>query len=77
MRFGAPKEDARFWRELAKVEHFDPARSLFVDDSLPRAACRARGRHGPDLCGAAARQLGGRRAHSRNFPAVDAVAELL
>jgi putative hydrolase of the HAD superfamily len=31
--FGAPKEEMQFWRELAKVEHFDPARSLFVDDS--------------------------------------------
>jgi HAD superfamily hydrolase (TIGR01509 family) len=32
--FGAPKEHPRFWSELAKVESFDPARSLFVDDSL-------------------------------------------
>jgi len=41
--FGAPKEDARFWSELSRVECFDPARSLFVDDSLPvlRAARRA------------------------------------
>jgi len=74
--FGAPKEHENFWRELAHVARFDAARSLFVDDSLPvlRAARRAGiGRivavRRPDSGGAP-------RAHEE-FPAVDAVAELL
>ncbi len=33
--FGAPKEDARFWPALAARHPFEPARALFVDDSLP------------------------------------------
>src|ERR1700676_3736381 len=42
--FGAPKEQVQFWVELAKVEQFDPARSLFVDDSVPvLRAARAAG----------------------------------
>jgi putative hydrolase of the HAD superfamily len=31
---GVPKEDPDFWRRLAAVEPFDPARTLLVDDSL-------------------------------------------
>lgn len=74
--FGAPKESSQFWSELAKVEQFDPARSLFVDDSLSvLRAARAAGVgiiyavSKPDSSGAARMQ--------REFPAVDAVAELL
>lgn len=33
--YGAPKEDPRFWQALRKRHDFDPARSLFADDSLP------------------------------------------
>jgi putative hydrolase of the HAD superfamily len=33
--FGVPKEDAQFWPRFAAAEHFDAARTLFVDDSLP------------------------------------------
>ena len=33
--FDAPKEDAAFWRRLTQHESFAPARTLFVDDSLP------------------------------------------
>jgi 5'-nucleotidase len=33
--FGMPKEDPRFWPTLAARHPFDPARALFVDDSLP------------------------------------------
>ncbi len=33
--FGAPKEDARFWPRFHQAEPFDPARTLFIDDSLP------------------------------------------
>jgi HAD superfamily hydrolase (TIGR01509 family) len=74
--FGAPKEDPRFWQELARVAPFDAARSLFVDDSLPvlRAARSAGiGRivavRRPDSSAAP--------RHQEEFPAVDAVAELL
>lgn len=74
--FGAPKEDPRFWRELAKVEHFAPERSLFVDDSLSvLRAARAAGLglifavRKPDSSAAARLQ--------QEFPAIDAVAELL
>lgn len=74
--FGAPKEDARFWDEVARVEAFDRARSVFVDDSLPvlRAARRAGIAHvyavrRPDSQASARRH--------EEFPAVDSVAELL
>jgi putative hydrolase of the HAD superfamily len=33
--FAAPKEDPAFWPRLQAREPFDPARTLFVDDSLP------------------------------------------
>jgi len=33
--FGAPKEDPRFWPALREKHVFDPARAVFVDDSLP------------------------------------------
>ena len=32
---GLPKEDADFWPRLQTITPFDPARTLFVDDSLP------------------------------------------
>lgn len=31
---GYPKEEQRFWQELSAREPFDPARTLFVDDTL-------------------------------------------
>jgi len=74
--FGAPKEHKRFWTELAKVEPFEPARSLFVDDSLPvLRAARAAGVgliyavHRPDSSAPPRMQ--------QEFPGVDAVADLL
>jgi 5'-nucleotidase len=33
--FGSPKEHADFWPRLLAAERFAPARTLFVDDSLP------------------------------------------
>jgi HAD superfamily hydrolase (TIGR01509 family) len=33
--FGYPKEDLRFWDALRAAYPFDPARALFVDDSMP------------------------------------------
>lgn len=38
--YGAPKESQDFWLALAKAEHFDPARSLFIDDT-PRVLASA------------------------------------
>ena len=32
---GLPKEHPDFWHGLQRIEAFDPAHSLFVDDSLP------------------------------------------
>ena len=32
---GYPKEDLRFWSLLGRVEHFDPGKTLFIDDSVP------------------------------------------
>jgi putative hydrolase of the HAD superfamily len=42
--FGVPKEHPEFWRQLQAQLHFDPARTLFVDDSL--AVLAAAQRHG-------------------------------
>jgi HAD superfamily hydrolase (TIGR01509 family) len=74
--FGAPKEQLQFWTEFRKVEQFDPARSLFVDDSLPvLRAARAAGIeyvyavHRPDSDAPPRMQ--------QEFPAVDGVADLL
>ncbi len=33
--YGVPKEDQQFWQALQADFGFDPARSLFIDDSLP------------------------------------------
>jgi len=75
--FGAPKEQPHFWCELSKAERFDPARSLFVDDSLPvLRAARAAGVgllfavRRPDSSGVA-------REHRGEFPSIDAVGDLL
>ena len=32
--FGCAKENAGFWEAVAKVEHFDKERTLFIDDNL-------------------------------------------
>jgi putative hydrolase of the HAD superfamily len=74
--FGAPKEQVRFWVELAKVEQFDPARCLFVDDSLP--VLRAARAAGIGLIYAVQRPDSSAPARLQpEFPAVDAVSELL
>jgi putative hydrolase of the HAD superfamily len=33
--YGFPKENAQFWEALQADIGFDPARSLFIDDTLP------------------------------------------
>ncbi|CAD5105877.1 GMP/IMP nucleotidase [Zestomonas carbonaria] len=42
--YGFPKEDQQFWFALQQDFGFDPARSLFIDDSLP--ILRSAGRFG-------------------------------
>jgi len=42
--YGFPKEDQQFWFALRQDVDFDPARSLFIDDSLP--ILRSAGRFG-------------------------------
>lgn len=75
-RFGAPKEHARFWHELARAEAFDAARSLFVDDSLAvLRAARAAG-IGTVYAVRCPDSLLPPRVQ-QEFAAVDAVAELL
>jgi len=74
--FGAPKEDIEFWARLSTVEHFDPARTLFVDDSLP--VLRAARAHGVRWIYAIARPDSTRPARPMDeFPAVDALRELM
>jgi 5'-nucleotidase len=74
--FGLPKEHAGFWPRLRGATEFDPARTLFVDDSLPvLAAARnygiawLRAIRQPDL-GRPARDTG-------DFPGILSVADLL
>lgn len=40
--YGYPKEDQAFWRRLQQEHPFDPARTLFVDDSAPVLAAAER-----------------------------------
>ncbi|CAN5271131.1 GMP/IMP nucleotidase [soil metagenome] len=72
---GFPKEASEFWRRLAAREHFDPARTLFVDDSVPVLQAAREfgirwvvGVRRPDS-EAPARDIA-------DFPAVDALTEL-
>jgi HAD superfamily hydrolase (TIGR01509 family) len=73
--FSWPKEDSRFWEHARRSEPFDPARTLFVDDSpAVLAAARAAGirwvigvRH-PDTQGTV-------RDHGP-WPAVDRITDL-
>ncbi len=32
-QFNEPKESQKFWQQLRAAEHFDPARTLFIDDT--------------------------------------------
>jgi putative hydrolase of the HAD superfamily len=74
--FGYAKEDARFWHALARVESFDPARSLFVDDSL--AVLRAARAAGIAWIYAVRRPDSRAAARAQDeFPSVDRVADLL
>jgi HAD superfamily hydrolase (TIGR01509 family) len=74
--FGVPKEHPEFWRQLQAELRFDPARTLFVDDS--QAVLAAARRHGITHIFAVSRPdstLGAREI--KEFMSVEAVSELL
>jgi 5'-nucleotidase len=74
--FGAPKEHPQFWSQLQAQLGFDPARCLFVDDSL--AVLNAARAHGIGQIFAISRPDS--TQHPRQvagFPAVERVEELL
>jgi HAD superfamily hydrolase (TIGR01509 family) len=74
--FGVPKEHPEFWRQLQAQLHFDPARTLFVDDSV--AVLAAAQRHGIAHVFAISRPdttLGVREVHG--FLSVEQVSHLL
>jgi 5'-nucleotidase len=74
--FAAPKESHDFWRRLAEQEPFAPARTLFVDDSVPVLE-RAR-RYGIAHLRAVRRPDSGLPAQATaDFAAIDGVSELL
>jgi 5'-nucleotidase len=74
--FAAPKESHDFWPRLAEQEQFEPARTLFIDDSLPVLE-RAR-RYGIAHLRAVRRPDSGLPAQATgDFAAIDGVAELL
>jgi 5'-nucleotidase len=75
-RLGAPKEHDEFWLRLAVELRYDPARALFVDDSL--AVLRAARRHGIAQIFAILRPDSTQGLREMNeFPAVESVVELL
>ncbi|MGH8252764.1 MAG: GMP/IMP nucleotidase [Steroidobacteraceae bacterium] len=75
-QFGAPKEDARFWRSLAAIEPIDVGRSLFADDSP--AVLRAARAAGIGHIRAIRRPDSARLGHAHDgFIAIDALADLL
>lgn len=73
---GLPKEDAAFWERLQTEEPFDPARTLFVDDSLP--VLRSARRYGIAQL-LAIRKPDTRQAERRvdEFPAVQGFSALM
>lgn len=74
--FGAPKEDPRFWPALRARHAFDPARSLFADDSLP--VLREALRHGfAQLIAIRHPDSKAPKRSIEGFAAVDRLADLL
>jgi len=74
--FGAPKEHPQFWSHLQAQLGFDPARCLFVDDSLP--VLNAARTHGIGQIFAITRPDSTQHARQiAEFPSVERVEELL
>jgi len=75
-RFSVPKEDPRFWARFRECESFDPARTLFVDDSI--AVLESARRYGIAWLRAVRQPDSTRPPHEiTGFPAVIRIAELL
>ena len=73
--FGAPKEDPAFWPRFAAARHFDPARTLLIDDSLPVLGAARKAGIGWQC--AISRPDSGRPPRTvSEFHAVEAIAEL-
>lgn len=74
--YGAPKEDAEFWRCLRGALGFQPARALFIDDNL--AVLRAARRFGiGQVWGVACPDSRAPRLPEAEFPQLQSFAELL
>ena len=74
--FGAPKEDQRFWIAARTVEPFDPARTMFVDDS--KAVLHAAIEAGVRWVYGVKRPDTSRDPHQHEeFAAIDGVVDLL
>lgn len=74
--FGAPKEDPRFWRAARAAEPFDPARTMFVDDS--KAVLHAAILAGVRWVYGVKRPDTSREPHAHEeFAAIDGVSDLL
>jgi HAD superfamily hydrolase (TIGR01509 family) len=74
--FGHPKEAAPFWSALRTAYPFDPARSLFVDDSLPVLSA-ARDYGVGQVLGVRHPDSGGPEHELPGFATVRTVAELV
>lgn len=75
-QYGFPKESARFWRKAQDELGFDPARTLFVDDSL--AVLRAARQHGiAQIFAISKPDTTQDQRQIAEFPGVPAIAELL
>jgi putative hydrolase of the HAD superfamily len=73
--FGAPKESDVFWPAFRHAEPFDPARTLFVDDSLP--VLQAADRYGIRWLRAIRRPDSGQPArHVGDYPSIETIADL-
>lgn len=74
--FGAPKEEPRFWAAARAAEPFDPARTMFVDDS--RAVLHAAIAAGIRWVYGVKRPDSSRDPHEHaEFAAIEGVADLL
>jgi len=73
---GAPKEQAEFWRRLARREPFAPARALLVDDNL--VALRAAREYGVGAL-LAVRRPDSRAPHrdTAEFPSIENFREIM
>jgi HAD superfamily hydrolase (TIGR01509 family) len=74
--FGVPKEHPDFWRQLQVVLQFDPARTLFVDDS--HSVLTAARNHGiAHIFAISKPDSGAQRRSVTGFASVEAVSQLL